>query len=209
MAYFPHKSMWVNPPGSSCRLVCFGNGSTCCFASVHATQSGLVVWVLTLKPSTMLRSYSFCRLGYPTWPKRLCQVSQLKPFSWPRNVVDPSLVVVLVDLPFLSVVRLILYRCLPIFFPSATCFPSLLVSTSLPLPPLYCPPAASHLPREMRLYFWSGICRTSCKRSLYFFPLHVEIKSTVPRPAILATRPPMPVTDKSVVGTYEVKASLW
>src|SRR5262245_33420882 len=144
-----------------------------------------------------------CRSPFKWW------AYNSNPDSWPRNVVDPSLVVVLVDLPFLSVVRLILYRCLPIFFPSATCFPSLLVSTSLPLPPLYCPPAASHLPREMRLYFWSGICRTSCKRSLYFFPLHVEIKSTVPRPAILATRPPMPVTDKSVAGTYEVKASLW
>ena len=46
------------------------------FASMHVTQSGFGVHVLTSRPSTRLRHKSFSRPEYAMWPNRLCHTSQ-------------------------------------------------------------------------------------------------------------------------------------
>src|SRR5579859_8098684 len=103
------------------RSVLLGNGSTCCFASVHATQSGLGDCLSTLNPSTMSLSSNFCRPEYPTCPNRQCHVSQLMADSSFKNTWGIAMGFSDVKPSVFSVTD-ILYMFLLTFSPFATCF---------------------------------------------------------------------------------------
>src|SRR6204780_2241387 len=78
--------------------------------------------------------------------------------------------------------------------PSATCLPSLVMRIILLSPPRYVPPALSHLPREIKLFFCPGTCRTFSSFNVQLTPLQLEINVTVPQPIAAAFLPPTPVT---------------
>ena len=67
--YFPHKSICINSLALVFLIDDFGNGLTCCFASVHAIQLGFGESSSTINPSTIFLSSNFWSPVYPTCPK--------------------------------------------------------------------------------------------------------------------------------------------
>ena len=94
----------------------------------------------------------------------------------------------------------ILYRLLSILVPFATCFPSLVMKIIPPPPPVYRPPASSHLPRDIRLFQLLGIYRTFSSLNRYLSFLYIDSSSIVPRPSMIALLLPTPATVLPVTG---------
>src|SRR6266853_1427515 len=120
----------------------------------------------------------------------------------PANVWELSLATV-GDL----LVTFIPYRKFFNLVPSVTCLPSLVMRIILLSPPWYVPPAMSHLPREIKLFFCPGTCKTFSSFNVQLTPLQLEINVTVPRPIAAALLLPTPVTVLSWILVYVSKQS--
>ncbi len=91
--------------------------------------------------------------------------------------------------------------------PCTTGCPFSIVSVNIPLRAAYSPPTASQHLREMRLFLFPGIYRTSWSVKVYFRPLQFDSSEIVPLPAAWVLMPLMPPTKVFSDGLKVVNAS--